>query len=102
MVLLASISAFLSMITLAPLLSLMFFIIFLASMGKSLGVRRMYVQLLVKIFEVGLRLPDFLSIFGYLTPECACVSGKVSVSQSFVWDEKSIFSYNLKWFPMAT
>lgn len=53
MVLLASISAFLSMITLAPLLSLMFFIIFLASMGKSLGVRRMYVQLLVKIFEYG-------------------------------------------------
>lgn len=53
MVLLASVSAVLSMITLAPILSLMFFIIFLASMGKSLGVRRMYVELLVKIFEYG-------------------------------------------------
>lgn len=53
MVLLASIGSLLSMITLAPILSLMFFIIFLASMGKSLGVRRMYVQLLVKIFEYG-------------------------------------------------
>lgn len=53
MVLLAPISAVLSMITLAPLLSMMFFIIFLASMGKSLGVRRMYVELLVKIFEYG-------------------------------------------------
>lgn len=53
MVLLAPIGAFLSMLTLTPILSLMFFIIFLASMGKSLGVRRMYVQLLVKIFEYG-------------------------------------------------
>lgn len=53
MVLLASIGAFLSMLTLTPILSLMFFIIFLASVGKSFGVRRMYVQLLVKIFEYG-------------------------------------------------
>lgn len=53
MVLLTSVSAVLSVIQLAPILSLMFFIIFLASMGKSLGVRRMYVNLLVKIFEYG-------------------------------------------------
>lgn len=53
MVLLASVGAFLSMLTLTPILSFLFFVIFLASMGKSLGVRRMYVQLLVKIFEYG-------------------------------------------------
>lgn len=32
---------------------MMFIIIFMASLGKSLGVRRMYVNLLVKIFEYG-------------------------------------------------
>lgn len=32
---------------------MMFIIIFMASLGKSLGVRRMYVKLLVKIFEYG-------------------------------------------------
>lgn len=53
MVLLASMSTVLSMITLTPVLTLMFFIIFLASIGKSLGVRRMYVNLLVRIFEYG-------------------------------------------------
>lgn len=49
---LASVSSVLSMFALTPVISLMFFIIFLASIGKSLGVRRMYVSLLVKIFEV--------------------------------------------------
>ncbi|XP_055602337.1 glycerol-3-phosphate acyltransferase 3 isoform X2 [Uranotaenia lowii] len=53
MVLLATISSVLSMITLAPIISMLFFVIFLASIGKSLGVRRMYVNLLVKIFEYG-------------------------------------------------
>uniref|UniRef100_A0A8D8FW64 Glycerol-3-phosphate acyltransferase 4 n=1 Tax=Culex pipiens TaxID=7175 RepID=A0A8D8FW64_CULPI len=50
---LASVSSVLSMFALTPVISLMFFIIFLASIGKSLGVRRMYVSLLVKIFEYG-------------------------------------------------
>lgn len=53
MVLLASVSSILSMLSLTPVLSLMFFIIFLASIGKSIGVRRVYVNLLVKIFEYG-------------------------------------------------
>lgn len=53
MELLASVSSILSMVAVTPVLSLMFFIIFLASIGKSLGVRRMYVKLLVKIFEYG-------------------------------------------------
>lgn len=53
MELLASVSSILSMVAVTPMLSLMFFIIFLASIGKSLGVRRMYVKLLVKIFEYG-------------------------------------------------
>lgn len=53
MELLASLSSILSMFALTPVISLMFFIIFLASIGKSLGVRRMYVNLLVKIFEYG-------------------------------------------------
>ncbi|XP_058446989.1 glycerol-3-phosphate acyltransferase 3 isoform X2 [Malaya genurostris] len=53
MILLELISAVLSMITMTTLLLFMFFIIFLASMGKSIGVRRMYVDLLVKVFEYG-------------------------------------------------
>lgn len=53
MEILSAVSSILSMLTLTPVLGLMFFIIFLASIGKSLGVRRMYVNLLVKIFEYG-------------------------------------------------
>lgn len=53
MELFASVSSILSMFALTPVISLMFFIIFLASIGKSLGVRRIYVKLLVKIFEYG-------------------------------------------------
>ena len=36
----------------APVLSSLMFIIFLASIGKSLGVRRAYTRMLLKIFEV--------------------------------------------------
>lgn len=53
MELLASVSSILSMVAVTPVLTLMFIIIFLASIGKSLGVRRMYVNLLVKVFEYG-------------------------------------------------
>uniref|UniRef100_A0A2A4JYQ7 Uncharacterized protein n=1 Tax=Heliothis virescens TaxID=7102 RepID=A0A2A4JYQ7_HELVI len=35
-----------------PLLLLILCIIFLASIGKSLGVRRLYVNILLKLFEV--------------------------------------------------
>lgn len=51
--LMVAFSAVLSMLTLGPFLWMMFIIIFMASLGKSLGVRRMYVKLLVKIFEYG-------------------------------------------------
>nr|XP_029718895.1 glycerol-3-phosphate acyltransferase 3-like isoform X1 [Aedes albopictus] len=51
--LMVAFSAVLSMLTLGPFLWMMFIIIFMASLGKSLGVRRMYVNLLVKIFEYG-------------------------------------------------
>lgn len=37
---------------LTPLLFLFLSIIFMASLGKSLGVRRFYVALLLKVFEV--------------------------------------------------
>ncbi|XP_053694669.1 glycerol-3-phosphate acyltransferase 3 [Sabethes cyaneus] len=53
MFLLALINVVLSMITMSSVLMLLFFIIFLASMGKSIGVRRKYVELLVRIFEYG-------------------------------------------------
>ncbi|XP_055547561.1 glycerol-3-phosphate acyltransferase 3 isoform X2 [Wyeomyia smithii] len=53
MFLLSLINIVLSMITMTSVLTLLFFIIFLASMGKSIGVRRKYVELLVKIFEYG-------------------------------------------------
>lgn len=37
---------------LAPMFMLFISIIFMASLGKSLGVRRFYVALLLKVFEV--------------------------------------------------
>lgn len=37
---------------LKPLLALFLLIIFMASLGKSLGVRRFYVALLLRMFEV--------------------------------------------------
>lgn len=83
MVLLTSIGAFLSMLTLTPILSLMFFIIFLASMGKSFGVRRMYVQLLVKIFEYGRQNIEIIRKKQYAnlnTSECEDVSPTKSES----------------------
>lgn len=48
-----TVNSIISMITLTPILSFMFLIIFLASIGKSLGVRRLYVNILLKIFEYG-------------------------------------------------
>ncbi|XP_058821425.1 glycerol-3-phosphate acyltransferase 3 isoform X3 [Topomyia yanbarensis] len=53
MLLLELISTVLSMITMTTLVLFLCFVIFLASMGKSIGVRRMYVDLLVKVFEYG-------------------------------------------------
>jgi hypothetical protein len=44
-----------------PFLMFLLAIIFLASIGKSLGVRRLYVKMLLKIFEVSInnsRLDD--------------------------------------------
>jgi glycerol-3-phosphate O-acyltransferase 3/4 len=37
-----------------PFLMFLLAIIFLASIGKSLGVRRLYVKMLLKIFEVSI------------------------------------------------
>uniref|UniRef100_A0A182XW00 Phospholipid/glycerol acyltransferase domain-containing protein n=1 Tax=Anopheles stephensi TaxID=30069 RepID=A0A182XW00_ANOST len=42
-----------SMVTLTPFFAFLFTIVFMASIGKSFGVRRLYVDLLVKIFEFG-------------------------------------------------
>uniref|UniRef100_A0A1S4GDT7 Phospholipid/glycerol acyltransferase domain-containing protein n=1 Tax=Anopheles gambiae TaxID=7165 RepID=A0A1S4GDT7_ANOGA len=42
-----------SMVTLTPFFAFLFSIVFMASIGKSFGVRRLYVNLLVKIFEFG-------------------------------------------------
>ncbi|XP_055635529.1 glycerol-3-phosphate acyltransferase 3 isoform X2 [Toxorhynchites rutilus septentrionalis] len=53
MMLLDSIGSVFSVIALKPIIMLMFFVIFLASIGKSIGVRRMYVNMLVRIFEYG-------------------------------------------------
>lgn len=39
-----------------PVILSLFSIIFLASIGKSLGVRRFYVKILLKIFEVSNRV----------------------------------------------
>ncbi|XP_053670898.1 glycerol-3-phosphate acyltransferase 3 [Anopheles nili] len=42
-----------SMVTLTPIFVSLFAIVFMASIGKSFGVRRLYVNLLVRIFEFG-------------------------------------------------
>jgi hypothetical protein len=46
---------------LTPFLMLLLAIIFLASIGKSLGVRRLYIKLLLALFEVSLRINVSLS-----------------------------------------
>lgn len=43
-----------------PVMLSLFSIIFLASIGKSLGVRRFYVKILLKIFEVSNHVPASL------------------------------------------
>ncbi|EZA55284.1 hypothetical protein X777_04838 [Ooceraea biroi] len=43
-----------------PFLMLLLVIIFLASIGKSLGVRRLYIKLLLALFEVSVRICVFL------------------------------------------
>uniref|UniRef100_A0A2M4BK12 Putative phosphate acyltransferase n=1 Tax=Anopheles marajoara TaxID=58244 RepID=A0A2M4BK12_9DIPT len=50
---LVAIGTIMSMITLTPFFVVLFTIVFMASIGKSFGVRRLYVNLLVKIFEFG-------------------------------------------------
>ncbi|KFB53185.1 AGAP002084-PB-like protein [Anopheles sinensis] len=49
---LLALGSIMSMITLTPFFVFLFSIVFMASIGKSFGVRRLYVNLLVKIFEV--------------------------------------------------
>ena len=44
-----------------PFILLLTLVLFLASFGKSLGVRRLYVRTLVKIFEVRDRVCTFAS-----------------------------------------
>lgn len=44
--------AFGSSLFIAPILMMFLCIIFMASLGKSFGVRRFYVKLLLKVFEV--------------------------------------------------
>ncbi|VEN43072.1 unnamed protein product [Callosobruchus maculatus] len=50
---LLSVASLLGSILLTPFLTLLVCIIFLASIGQSLGVRRLYVKLLLMIFEYG-------------------------------------------------
>nr|CAI5860617.1 unnamed protein product [Callosobruchus analis] len=50
---LVSVASLLGSILLTPFLTLLVCIIFLASIGQSLGVRRLYVKLLLMIFEYG-------------------------------------------------
>uniref|UniRef100_A0A182JIH5 Phospholipid/glycerol acyltransferase domain-containing protein n=1 Tax=Anopheles atroparvus TaxID=41427 RepID=A0A182JIH5_ANOAO len=50
---LLALGSIMSMITLTPFFVFLFTIVFMASIGKSFGVRRLYVNLLVKIFEFG-------------------------------------------------
>ncbi len=45
--------ALLLQLCMPPFLVLLTFVLFLASFGKSLGIRRVYVRALVAIFEVG-------------------------------------------------
>lgn len=52
MAVLASLVSFVGPLLLTPFLMFLLCIIFLASIGKSLGVRRLYVKLLLMIFEV--------------------------------------------------
>ncbi|XP_018561934.1 glycerol-3-phosphate acyltransferase 3 isoform X1 [Anoplophora glabripennis] len=53
MAILLSIVSIVASIFLTPFLMLLLCIIFLASIGKSLGVRRLYVKILLMIFEYG-------------------------------------------------
>lgn len=58
-------------ILLTPFLMILVSIIFLASIGKSLGVRRLYIKLLLMIFEVSNRLIDlFCFDVWWLTIQC--------------------------------
>nr|CAH7723041.1 unnamed protein product [Callosobruchus chinensis] len=50
---LLSVASLLGSILLTPFLTLLVCIIFLASIGQSLGVRRLYVKVLLMIFEYG-------------------------------------------------
>lgn len=52
MALLWTVMSFAFSLLLTPFLMLLLAIIFLASIGKSLGVRRLYIKLLLALFEV--------------------------------------------------
>jgi hypothetical protein len=54
MALLWTVISFAFSLLLTPFLMLLLAIIFLASIGKSLGVRRLYIKLLLALFEVSL------------------------------------------------
>lgn len=44
--------AFGSSLLVAPFLMLFLVVVFMASLGKSFGVRRFYIKMLLKVFEV--------------------------------------------------
>lgn len=52
MALIVAVVSFVGSLFLTPFLMFILCIIFLASIGKSLGVRRLYVKVLLMIFEV--------------------------------------------------
>lgn len=50
-------------ILVAPFFSVLILILLLASFGKSFGIRRLYVELLLRLFEVRLiNQPFFISV----------------------------------------
>lgn len=71
---LMSVVSFLASLLLTPFLMFLLAIIFLASIGKSLGVRKVYVKLLLALFEVS----HFLNNFEHFIHErCLCISSYV-------------------------
>lgn len=54
MAILVSVVSFAFSLLLTPFLMLLLAIIFLASIGKSLGIRKFYIKLLLTLFEVNI------------------------------------------------
>lgn len=78
-----------------PFLMFLLGMIFLASIGKSLGVRRLYVQILIKIFEVNIKclLPRKLKSQcnipyrkGYVVLQFINPSRKLSKNRGGLWN----------------